>query len=184
MGAAVTEMARSYGLPVEASAGGTGHYAPGVRSGYERALNWVMATLSWPDLLVGPGQLGGSLFLSLEQLLIDVEVFRRSSRLSWGINTRTKEWLEVDLASVGHGGNFLGRKSTIEALRRGEVYVSDYDDRETYEAWFASGKPNLIDELKETVQEILNTHTPLPLDEDIERELEKIEGRARQGIKI
>jgi trimethylamine--corrinoid protein Co-methyltransferase len=184
MGAAVTEMAHFYGLPVEASAGSTGHYLPGVRSGYERALNWVMATLSWPDLLVGPGQLGGSMFLSLEQLLIDVEVFRRSSRLSWGIDTRTKEWLEVDLASVGHGGNFLGRKSTIEALRRGEVYVSDYDDRETYETWFASGKPNLIDELKETVQEILKTHVPLPLDEDIEHELEKIEKRAREGASI
>jgi trimethylamine--corrinoid protein Co-methyltransferase len=184
LGAAVTEMARFYGLPVEASAGSTGHYTPGVRSGYERALNWSMATLSWPDLLVGPGQLGGSMFLSLEQLLVDVEVFRRSSRLSWGIDTRTKEWLEVDLAAVGHGGNFLGRKSTIEALRRGEVYVSDYDDRETYEAWSASGKPSLIDELQEAIHEILNTHNPLPLDEDIERELEKIDARARAEIRI
>lgn len=184
LGAAVTGMARFYGLPVEASAGSTGHYIPGVRSGYERALNWAMATLSWPDLLVGPGQLGGSMFLSLEQLLIDVEVFRRSSRLSWGIDTRTKEWLEVDLASVGHGGNFLGRRSTIDALRRGEVYVSDYDDRETYEAWSASGKPNLIDELRDNVHEILKTHRPLPLDEDVEGELEKIEQHARQGIKI
>jgi len=184
LGAAVTEMARYYGLPVEASAGSTGHYVPGVRSGYERALNWSMTTLAWPDLLVGPGQLGGSMFLSLEQLLIDVEVFRRSSRLSWGIDTRTKEWLEVDLAAVGHGGNFLGRKSTIEALRRGEVYVSGYDDRETYEAWSASGKPSLIDELQTAVQEILRTHIPLSLDEDIERELGQIEARARAGVKI
>lgn len=184
MGAAVTEIARSYGLPVETSAGSTGHYQPGVRAGYERALNWVMATLSWPDLLVGPGQLGGSLLLSLEQLLIDVEVFRRSSRLSEGIDTRVKEWLEVDLAAVGYGGNFLSRRSTRDALRSGEVYMTDYDARKSYEAWSASGKPTLVDELKPKVQEIVKTHIPLPLDEDVDHELQKIEARADQGEKF
>ncbi len=184
MGAAVTEMARSYGLPVETSAGSTGHYTPGVRASYERALNWVMATLSWPDLLVGPGQLGGSMLLSLEQLLIDVEVFHRSSRLSWGIDTRVKEWLEVDLASVGHGGNFLSRRSTRDSLRNGEVYMTDYNARDSYETWSASGKPTLMDELTPKVQEMLKSHIPLPLGEEIERELDKIEQRAREGVKV
>jgi trimethylamine--corrinoid protein Co-methyltransferase len=184
LGAAVTEMAHSYGLPVEASAGSTGHYVPGVRASYERALNWAMVTLSWPDLLVGPGQLGGSMFLNLEQLLIDVEVFRRSSRLSWGINTRVKEWLEVDLAAVGHGGNFLSRRSTLDALRNGEVYMTDYDASDSYETWSAPGKPTFIDELKDKVHEILKTHEPLAFDEETERELEKMEQRAREGVKI
>jgi len=180
LGAAVTEMGRYYGLPVENSAGGSGHYIPGVRSGYERALNWAMSSLSWPDLLVGPGQLGGSMILSLEQLLIDVEIFRRCDRISDGIDSSVDEWLEVDLAAVGHGGNFLGRRSTRDALRSGELYVSEFDTRETYEAWSSSGKPTLVDDLQETLEEILSTHQPLPLDEDIERELDRIEERARQ----
>ena len=184
MGAAVTEMAHSYGLPVEASAGGTGHFVPGIRASYERALNWAIVALSWPDLLVGPGQLGGSMFLSLEQLLIDVEVFRRSSRLSWGINTHVKEWLEVDLAAVGHGGNFLSRRSTLDGLRNGEVYMTDYDASDSYETWSAPGKPTFVHELKDKVLEILKTHEPLPFDKDTERELEKIEQRAREGVKI
>jgi trimethylamine--corrinoid protein Co-methyltransferase len=184
MGAAVTEMARSYGLPVETSTGSTGHYQPGVRASYERSLNWVMATLSWPDLLVGPGQLGGSMLLSLEQLLIDVEVFRRSSRLSSGIDTRVKEWLEVDLAAVGHGGNFLSRRSTRDSLRNGEVYMTDYDARDSYEAWSAAGKPSMMDELKPKVQEILKSHVSMPLAEEIECELGKIEQRAYEGIKV
>jgi trimethylamine--corrinoid protein Co-methyltransferase len=179
MGAAVTEIARHYGLPVETSAGGSGHYHPGVRTGYERAINWSMATLSWPDLLVGPGQLGGSMFLSLEQLLVDVEVFRRILRLSDGINTSAKEWLDDELSVVGHGGNFLGRRSTRDALRRGEVYMGEYDVHDTYEAWSALGKPDLVSELREEIQGILKSHTPLPLGEDIECELESIERRAR-----
>jgi trimethylamine--corrinoid protein Co-methyltransferase len=185
LGAAVTEMAHLYGLPVEASAGSTGHYVPGIRASFERALNWSMVTLAWPDLLVGPGQLGGSMFLSLEQLMIDVEVYRRSSRLSSGINTHVKEWLEVDLAAVGHGGNFLSRRSTLDALRDGEeVYMTDYDASDSYETWSAPGKPTFVDELKEQVQKIIQTHEPLPFDEGVERELEKIELRAREGVKV
>jgi len=185
LGAAVTEMAHYYDLPVEASAGSSGHYVPGVRASYERALNWSMVTLAWPDLLVGPGQLGGSMFLSFEQLMIDVEVFCRSSRLSWGINTNVKEWLEVDLAAVGHGGNFLSRRSTLDALRGGvEVYMTDYDATDSYETWSAPGKPTFVHELRDKVQEILRTHEPLPFDEGIEGELEKIEQRARAGVKI
>ena len=130
LGAAVTEIARYYGLPVEASAGSSGHFTPGIRSSYERALNWAISSLSWPDLLVGPGQLGGSMILSLEQLMIDVEIFRRCDRLSDGIDTHVDEWLEVDLAAVSHGGNFLGRRSTRDAFNSGEVYVSDFDTRE------------------------------------------------------
>ena len=180
LGAAVTEMGRFYGLPVETSAGGSGHFIPGIRSGYERALNWAMSSLSWPDLLVGPGQLCGSMILSLEQLMIDVEIFRRCERISDGIDTSVDEWLEVDLAAVGHGGNFLSRRSTLDALRNGEVYVSEFDTRDTYESWLASGKPSLINELQETLDEIISKHQPIPLDEDVGLELDRIEERARQ----
>jgi len=183
LGAAVTEIARYYGLPVEASSGGSGHYMPGIRSSYERALNWAISSLSWPDMLVGPGQLGGSMLLSLEQLMIDVEIFRRCDRLSDGIDTSLDEWLEVDLAAVGHGGNFLSRRSTREALRSGEVYVSDFDTRDTYETWSASGKPSLLDELGQLIRETLDAHETLHLDEDVMRELAQIEERARQATR-
>jgi trimethylamine:corrinoid methyltransferase-like protein len=113
--------------------------------------------------------------------MIDVEVFRRCDRLSDGINTRVEEWLEVELAAVGHGGNFLGRRSTRDALRSGEVYVSDFDARETYETWSASGKPTLVEEVQNLIEDTLASHQTLPLDEDIERELTRIEERARQG---
>jgi trimethylamine:corrinoid methyltransferase-like protein len=139
-----------------------------------------MSSLSWPDMLVGPGQLGGSMLLSLEQLMIDVEIFRRCERLSDGIDTSVEEWLEVDLAAVGHGGNFLGRRSTRDAFNSGEVYVSDFDTRESYESWSASGKHTLLEDLQDVIEETLEAHETLHLDEDVERELAVIEERARQ----
>ena len=119
LGAAAAEMGRYYGLPVETSAGGTDHFLPGVQAAYERAINWVLPTMAWPDILVGPGLLGGSTILSLEQMVIDVEVFRRCKRLRAGISTRDENWLEEPIETQGPGGSFVTQKSTVEALRDG-----------------------------------------------------------------
>jgi trimethylamine:corrinoid methyltransferase-like protein len=48
----------------------------------------------------------------------------------------------------------------------------------SYEEWHASGKPGLVQEARQRIQEILSNHNPLPLSEDRKAELEKIEQRA------
>jgi trimethylamine--corrinoid protein Co-methyltransferase len=181
LGAAVTEMARFYGLPSQTPTGGTSHHVPGIQAGYERALNWVFPALSWPDLLLGPGLLGGAMTLSLEQLMIDVEIFRRCRRLGDGIDSSTDCWLEDVIAAVGPGGNFLAQRSTRDGLRRGEWYISSVGVHGTYERWEAGGKQDLLAEMRESIAAIQAKHQALPLDEAIERELETIEQRARQA---
>ena len=179
LGAAVTEMARYYDLPSETSTGGTGHHVPSIQAGYERALNWALPALSWPDLLLGPGLLGGATILSLEQLLIDVEVFRRCRRLWTGIGSSAGQWLEEVVATVGPGGNFLAQRSSRDSVHHGEWYISKMGVRDTFEHWEAAGRPDLLAELRDQVAHILASHRPLPLDEAVERELDQIEERAR-----
>jgi trimethylamine--corrinoid protein Co-methyltransferase len=180
LGAAVTEMARYYGLPSQTSTGGTGHHVPGIQAGYERTLNWARPALSWPDLLLGPGLLGGAETLSLEQLLIDVEVFRRCRRLRTGIGSSPGQWLEDVIATAGPGGNFLAERSSRDGVRRGEWYVGKLAGRNTLEQGEAAGRPDLVAELRDQVALLLAGHRPLPLDEAVERELEQIEASARQ----
>jgi len=179
LGAAAIEMARYYGLPAEGTGGGSECYVPSIQAGYERAMNALLPLLSWPDILVGPGLLGGSMVLSLEQLLIDVEIFKMAKRAHRGIATGEEKWLEDVIDHVGPGGNFLSERSTREGTRSGEWYVSKFGLHDTYEKWEAEGKPTLLDEARRRVDEILATHEPLPLDEDVERELDKIQERAR-----
>ncbi|MEE8392427.1 MAG: trimethylamine methyltransferase family protein, partial [Anaerolineae bacterium] len=169
------------GLPAEGTGGGSECYVPGIQSGYERATNALLPLLSWPDILVGVGLLGGSMVLSLEQLLIDVEVFRMAKRAHQGIATSADKWLEDVIDRVGPAGNFLSERSTRKSTRDGEWYVSRFGLHDTYEKWEADGKPTLLDEVRQRVDEILATHEPLPLDEDVERELEKIHKRAQEA---
>jgi trimethylamine--corrinoid protein Co-methyltransferase len=178
LGAACTEMGRYYGLPVEASGFGADSHVPGIQAAYERAMNGLLPVLSWPDILVGPGLLGGSMVLSFEQLLIDVEMFRMAKRARQGIATDGGQWLDDVLDSIQPGDHFLDRRSTVQAIRRGEWYLSKFGVHEPYDAWAAAGKPCLLDEARAQVAHILAMHEPLPLGEEVERELERIQKRA------
>jgi trimethylamine--corrinoid protein Co-methyltransferase len=180
LGAAVTEMGRYYGLPVEASGMGTDHHVPGIQPSYERAAGGMLPALSWPDILVGPGLLGGSMILCLEQLLIDAEVFRMCKRARRGIDVSDDKWLEDVIQRVGPGGGFLDDRSTVQGMRGGEWYLPQIGLHDTFEAWEASGRPGLMEEMRQKVDGILATHEPLPLDEDAERELDRIQQRASE----
>jgi trimethylamine--corrinoid protein Co-methyltransferase len=178
-GAASTEMARYYGLPVEASGGGTSQYSPNIQASYERALNSVLTVLSWPDILVGPGLMGGSTHFSPEQLLIDVEVYKMGIRTYQGIKAGEDHWLDDVIQKVGPAGHFMAQPSTIKNMRSGEWYLTDFGWHGSYEEWRASGKPTLIQEAREKVEYLLSNHEPLPLSEEMEHELEKIYMRAK-----
>lgn len=171
LGAAVTEIARYYHLPVEASAGGSDHHVPSIQAGYERALNFILPVLSQPDLLVAPGLLGGSMIFSPEELIIDLEILHRCQRLAQGISTAPDKWLEAVIAEIGPGGNFLAQRSTRTALRTGELYVSDLGCHEPYERWEAQDRPGILEEAREQYQRIIEDYQPLPFDDAVEAEL-------------
>ena len=183
LGAAATELARYYNIPVESSGGGTNHFIPTIQGGYERALNAMLPVLSWPDILVGCGLLGGSMYLSLEQLVIDVEVYKMSRRAYQGIESGEGKWLDDVISRVGPGGYFMGERSTVKNLRSGEWYLNKFGWHDSYEAWISAGKPTLLEEAREKVQHILANHEPIPLDEDVELELERIQEHAREAIR-
>ena len=176
---AAVEMARHYGLPVEGSGMTTEHYVPGIQAAFESSMIGLLAALAWPDILIGCGLMGGSMVLSLEQLLIDVEIFKMAKRARQGIATDDDKWLEDVIDRIGPGGHFLGESSTVRALRDGEMYVSQLGWHGSFEAWEAAGRPTVLEEAREKVAQILATHEPLPLDEHVEKELDRIEKRAQ-----
>ena len=180
LGAAVTEMARYYGLPAESTTGSCSHHVPGIQATYERSLNWCLPILSWPDMMIGPGLLAGAMTLSIEQLMLDVEVYRRCRRLHQGIVDREGQWLEAIINEVSPGGNFLAKTSTRDAVRNGEWYLERMGVHETFEAWEAAGRPELLAQVREHAEKALRENPPLPLSKEVERELDKIEKQARQ----
>jgi trimethylamine--corrinoid protein Co-methyltransferase len=181
MSAAATEMARYYGLPAESAPGGTDSHVLDFQNGYENAAIKMASHLAWADIVVGPGMLDGSMVSSLEQMYIDVEIFRLAKQAHRGIVTSEDKWLMDVIEKVGPGGNFLSERTTLKSIRNGEWYLPKIGTHVTYENWLAEGKKEILDEVREKVSEILETHEPLPLGEDVEEELGRICKRARES---
>lgn len=181
LGAATTEMGRSYGLPVTASNGGTDHFVTGIQAAYERTINWLLPVLSWPDVLIGPGSLGGASTLCLEQMVIDVEVYRACRRLRDGIGAGVGEAdVVAALEEVGPVGDFLGRVATRDAVRGGEWFMPRLGHHGTYDRFEAVGRPDLVEQARATAAAAIAGHRPLPFPDGVDEELARLERRARE----
>jgi trimethylamine--corrinoid protein Co-methyltransferase len=176
--AAGTEMARYYGLPAESSGFCTQHYEPDLQTAWEKANGGLLVALSNPDVLVGPGLLGGATILSLEQIVLDVEVSRIARQARAGVPVRDELWLDDALAAAGPCGSFLGERSTRANVRAGEWWLSDFGVFGSWDAWKNAGSPSSLDYARERVEHILATHRPLPLPDDTLAALAAIHKRA------
>ncbi len=120
--------------------------------------------------------------LSLEQLVIDAEMFRMARQARRGIISSEEMWLADVIQKVGPGGNFLGEKSTRANLRSGEWLIPRLGEHGTINAWEAAGKKDVLEEARAKVETLLSTYSPLPLGDDVEVELDKIQKRAKESI--
>ncbi len=178
LSAAGTEMARFYGLPVMGNGFGSAAYVPGLQAAYETAFSATVGSLAWPDIMLGPGTLGGATVFSLEQTLVDVEVWRLAVKAHRGVRADDETWLDDILERTGPGGSFLGERSTRRNARSGEWFRAGLGWHDAREAWVAAGRPDVLDQARERVTQILTTHEPLPLGDDVERELVALRDRA------
>jgi trimethylamine--corrinoid protein Co-methyltransferase len=173
-----TEMARHYELPVCSHAFSCDAWVPGTQAAYEKAFGMLLAGLSWPDILVGPGVLAGGLSFGLEQLVIDVEIWRMCRAAHDGIATGADRWLDDVLESVGPGGDFVGERSTRSGMRSDEWFLPRLGTQDARAAWEAAGRLDVVAEARQKVADILAALEEPRLDDDVERELAALEARA------
>jgi len=98
-----------------------------------------------------------------------------------GILTNDEMWLDDVIQRVGPGGHFLGEKSTAVNMRFGEWLIARLGVHGAQESWEMAGKKNILEEAREKVENLLSTHKPLPLSDEVEKELDKIQKRANQS---
>jgi len=183
LGAATTEMGHWYGLPVTASNGGTDHFVAGIQASYERTINWMLPVLSWPDVLIGPGSLGGASTLCLESYLLDVEVYRACRRLHQGIGLGAGETdVVAALEEVGPVGDFLSRVETRAAVRGGEWMLPRIGWHQGWDKFEAVGRPDILVECRDKAFAAINSHQPLPFADGVAEELVRLEQAARASM--
>lgn len=178
LSAASVEMARYYGLPSQVNGLSTSGFTTGVQSSYESALTALTPMLAQPDILVGAGLLGSSMILSLEKMLIDVDIFNMCRHIGKGISTNADKWMDEVICNKGPGGHYLDHQSTLKELREGAWCLGTLEQFDSFEGWNSSGRQSLTERARERVDHILQSHQPLALSDEAEREFRLMQKRA------
>ncbi len=176
--AAWAELAHHYGLPVWGYAGCSDSKVFDGQAALEAAMNTLVATLSGQNLVHDVGYIESGITGSFEQLVTSNEVIGMAKRITKGIEI-TEQTLALDVIdAVGPGGHFLAQDHTLLHFR--ENWFPKLMDRNNYETWVEKGKKTLGQRANERVREILETHAPEPLPEEVRGKLEAIIERAEK----
>lgn len=142
-----------------------------------------MPALTGSNMIYGMGMLEMGMTMSCGQLLIDAEIVRMIRRIMQGIAV-DQSTLALDvISSVGPGGTFLGQKHTMQYMRK-ESSQARLIDRKMYDSWVRSGKKDMAERANEEAIRILENHKPIPLPEDVAKEIRSIIEEAEYEIGI
>jgi len=178
--AAHVQMARYYKIPIFIGGWGSCSKAPDVQAGYEQAFSAFIAYLSGADMTSGPGLLENWTVLSHEQLILDHEMFTMMADMLKGFPVNDDSMPLDVIMEVGHEGHFMGKKHTLDHFR--EMWQPMVTDGQTYKTWKVAGGKNALDHAREKAKEILKTHTPEPLADDLKKELRGIVEEGEKNI--
>ena len=180
MNLALAQLAYHYDLPTMIGSGGRTSKTLDVQAGYQKAISLVAHLPIVPDMVVGFGSLDAALTSSLEALVIDNEIIDYALRFIEGFEVND-ETLAVDVINkVGPGGIYLGEKHTLQHFR--ERWMSRLSDIDSFETWQKKGSKSIGEVAREKVKEILATHKPEPIPDDVEREISRILKRAESEL--
>jgi len=165
--AGIAQMARFYGLPCYAAQCGLDVTPEDLEALIEDSKWLALAHLGHGDISGGLGSIENANSSALEQVILDVEAwtYARAYLRSFSFNEET---LGFDaISKVGPGGNFLGLKHTLKHFQE-EIWLK----KEA--ALLPSTGGSLVERAKEKVREILSSHVPSQLDEEVKREINQI----------
>ncbi len=170
-GGATNQLADFYHIPLSMGSFATGAKEPNWQAGIDNSLSTLMASASMADMLLGVGLLHGSRIWSYAQMLLDCEIFSIVHKMMQGILVNEDTLAMEAIRAVGAGGNFLAQKHTRQHMR--SIFSPKFMDRRPYNVWLEK-QDNPADWALAEARRILENHQPQPLDEKINRELQRI----------
>jgi len=177
---ALTQLTRYYDLPSEMGSSGNLSKTLDMQAGYQNAISIITQILTPPDIALGLGGLEGARLTSPEGMVIENEIVDYALRYTQGLEVNDETMAMDVIDKVGPGGIFLGEKHTLTHFR--ERWMSRLFDIDSFETWQKKGSKSIDEVAREKVKEILATHKPEPIPEDIQKEVSKILKRAEAEL--
>jgi trimethylamine--corrinoid protein Co-methyltransferase len=169
----VARMANFYDMPCIIGAGATSAKLPGPQSAWENTLSYLPTSLAGADVLFGIGLLDGSNLLTYEQIVLDAEVAAMVKRLQEPVDFDHEAFSVELMKELGPGGVYLGKSHTVKNMRKA-LSLPLISDRDSYDEWHRKGQVNRVTAARDKVKEILETHEPPPLSDEVRKSMSEV----------
>ena len=181
-GVALTQMGKHYGLPVYINVGLTDSKRPDAQAGLEIGVTLAMGAAAGADIFGHLGICGVDQATSLDMLVLQHEIIGYVERAVREVDV-SAEALAVDLVDevVRNEGSFLDTEHTVRRMRP-ELWMPEVLDREYYQGWLDAGAKSSEQRCRQRREEILATHQPEPITENLAKAIDEVVAAARKEL--
>lgn len=173
LSAACAQVGAHFDLPFGTACGMTDSKFPDFQSGAERAATLLAPALSGANIIYEAAGMYASLLGACpESLLLDNDVLGAVLRMTRGVevNDETLSFDTIKQVCLGGEGHYLSSEQTLRVMQSEYLYP-DFGDRRTPLDWEEAGKPVMLDKAVEKRDEILNTHVPMHITNEIDDQI-------------
>ncbi len=171
--AACGQMGRFYNLPTGIAAGMADAKFPDAQSGFEKAYTNTLAAHSGANLIYESAGMHASLLgCCYESFVIDNDMLGAINRTVRGIEVNDESLSLEAMRDVCIDGpsHYLGHDQTFGLMQKDYIYP-DIGDRTSPKEWAEAGKPDLIVNARAKVDDILSTHYPRHISDDMDNQI-------------
>ena len=180
-GVAMTQMGRSYGLPVYINVGLTDSKIPDAQAGLEAGITLVLGAAAGADIFGHLGICGVDQASSLDMLLLQHEIVRYVESTLRELDFSDEAMGLDELERIGPGGVFIDTDHTAERFRQ-ELWFPRLLDRQFYQSWLDEGGTSLEERCRVEKEQILHRNTTVPISEELDRDISAIVTNARKHL--
>ena len=162
-----------FNMPVDVHGPWSDTYVVDSQSAIERTFQTIFPALSGAASIAGFGDIQEGMAFSPIQLAIDEELIGFTRMAAGGIPV-DDDRLAIDaIKRMGFGGNFMTDETTIKYLRS-DYYQTKTFNRLSREDWAKAGSKDINAMAKERIQKLMKEHQPIPLEPDVQKELQTL----------
>ncbi len=170
---AYSEIGKYLGLPTQAYIGLSDAKELDAQAGFETSMGATLAALAGINNISGPGMHDFENCFSLEKLLLDNEICGMTLRMLKGIEPKEDFPAQPIFEELLREKHLLIADHTRKHLKDEVYFPGPVIDRANRDRWRKEGSQPLTTRAKNEVERLIGEYEPVPLSEDIKRELTK-----------
>lgn len=164
------QMARRYRIPSQVGGIAASGCRPGYEIGYQKAISALLPAMAGADQVVGIGGFERSGCESVEQIVMDCELWRNVLRAWRGIDVNRDTLAFDTIARVGPGGYFMKDTHTLKFFRKENLLPK---------VAMLPSAPEAVEEpmrlaARREAKRILAEHRPPPIEKDVSERIKSI----------